>query len=273
MATTTSNFGLNITEGSDIVNPLIYDNPNYNMIDAQMFKNQNSALQKANYSKAGTVHQIVRIVPTANAFYFIASSNFKVGDTFTVDGGAVTATLPNGEGLQNNAFVINANVICVLNGSALTVFAGQTLPDSMKFAETAGKLKTPVNIGNARFDGSTSITLNEMGVKFGVVAVTPGTSYGSYGSRISVSNNYVDAIINLTKASNVATNDLICTLPANARPQFSFDCVCILRNPLVGGVECGLARFNIDGTVVYSAPTPSTSGLTQVIIKCGYPLA
>lgn len=272
MATTTSNFGLNIVEGDDIVNPLIYDNPNYNTIDAQMFKNQNSALQKANYSKAGTVHQIVRIVPTANAFYFIASSNFKVGDTFTVDGGAVTATLPNGEGLQNNAFVINANVICVLNGAALTVFAGQNLPDSVNFAETAGKLKTPVNIGNASFDGSTGITLNEMGVKFDGVAITPGTSYGTNLSRVSVSNNFVDAIINLTKASSVAYNDLICTLPANARPQFAFDCVCALRNPAVGNIECGLVKFNVNGTVVYNGVPTSTSGLTQIVIKCGYSL-
>ena len=272
MATTTSNFGLNIVEGSDIVNPLIYDNPNYNKIDEQMFKNQNSALQKANYSKAGTVHQIVRIVPTANAFYFIASSNFNVGDTFTVDGGAVTATLPNGEGLQNNAFVINANVICVLNGSTLTVFASQRSPDSVKFAETAGKLKTPVNIGDASFDGSTSITLDKMGVKFDVVVITPGTSYSSNLSRVSVSNNFVDAIINVSKASNVAANDLLCTLPANAKPQFAFDCICALRNPLVGNVGYGLARFNPDGTVVYNAPAPSASGFTQVIIKCGYSL-
>lgn len=272
MATTTTNFGLNIVEGNDIVNPLIYDNPNYNKIDEQMFKNQNSALQKANYSKAGTVHQIVRIVPTANTFYFVASSNFNVGDTFTVDGGAVTATLPNGEGLQNNAFVINANVICILNGSALTVFAGQNSPDSVEFAETAGKLKTPVNIGNARFDGSASITLNEMGVKFVNAVITPGPSYGSSLSRVSVSNNFVDVIINLVKASKINANDVVCTISSNARPQYAFDCVCAVRNPLSGVIDYGLVKFNTDGTVIYNALAPSASNMTQIIIKCGYAL-
>ena len=273
MATTTTNFGLNIVEGTDIVNPLIYDNPNYNKIDEQMFKNQNSALQKANYSKSGTVHQIVRVVPTANAFYFVASSNFNVGDTFTIDGGAVTATLPNGEGLQNNAFVINATVICVLNGSALTVFAGQNSPESVEFAETAGKLETPVNIGNASFDGSASITLNDMGVKFEAAVITPGASYGSNLSRVSVSNNFVDVIINLTKASKISVNDIVCTIPSNAIPQYSFDCACIVRNPLSGAIEIGLARFNTDGTVVYNALSPSASGMTQIIVKCGYALS
>lgn len=163
MATTTTNFNLNIVDGSDIVNPLIYDNPNYQKIDEQMFKNQNAGIQKANYAKSGTVHQITRVVPTANVFYFIASANYNVGDTFTVDGGTVTATLPNGAGLQTNAFVINANVVCVLNGTALTVLVPADVSQTVNFAETAGKLATPVNIGNASFDGSANITLAQIG--------------------------------------------------------------------------------------------------------------
>lgn len=271
MATTTTNFGLNIVEGTDIVNPLIYDNPNYQKIDEQMFKNQNSALQKANYSKSGTVHQIVRIVPTANAFYFIASSNFNVGDTFTVDGGAVTATLPNGEGLQSNAFVINANVICVLNGSALTVFAGQNSPDSVEFAETAGKLKTPVNIGGASFDGSASITLDEMGIKFENAVITPGPSYGNSLSRVSVSNNFVDVVINLTKNGSIAYQDTICTLPINARPQAQFDTIAIVRNGGSGEIDLAMVTFSTSGAVFFASKAPS-SALNQIIVKTGFAL-
>ena len=157
MATNTPNFDLKLVEGTDIVNPLIYDNPNYTKIDSQMFDNQNNGIPKANYAKSETTHKITRSIITANVFWFIASANFSAGDTFTVDGGVVTATLPDGSGLENGCFKINSNVICVLNGSILTVYADKQL------AETAKKLATPVNIGSASFDGSKSITLAQMG--------------------------------------------------------------------------------------------------------------
>ena len=157
MATTTENYNLNIVEGTDIVNPLIYDNPNYQKIDEQMFINQNNGIPKASYNKSGTVHQITRSLTKAPVFWFTASNNYKSGDTFKVNGSSVNAVLPDGSTLPNNAFTTNSNVICLLVGSVLTIFS---VKENVKTAE---KLANAVNIGSASFDGSQSITLEQMG--------------------------------------------------------------------------------------------------------------
>ena len=115
-------FNLNLVEGSDIVNPLVTDVPNYESIDAQMFKNQNAGVQNATELKSGTVHAITRLVPDAQMITFTATSNFVAGDTFTVDGIQVSALTVRGEQLSTGAYVINSQVLAILKGTLLTVY-------------------------------------------------------------------------------------------------------------------------------------------------------
>lgn len=119
---TSEHFNLNLVEGSDIVNPLVTDVPNYESIDAQMFKNQNSGVQNATELKSGTVHAITRSVPDAQMITFTATSNFVAGDTFTVDGIQVSALTVSGEQLPTGAYVINSQVLAILKGTLLTVY-------------------------------------------------------------------------------------------------------------------------------------------------------
>lgn len=116
------NFNLKLVEGSDIVNPLVTDVPNYESIDAQMFKNQNAGVQNATELKSGTVHAITRLVPDAQMITFTATSNFVAGDTFTVDGIQVSALTVGGEQLPTGAYVINSQVLAILKGTLLTVY-------------------------------------------------------------------------------------------------------------------------------------------------------
>lgn len=116
-------FNLNIVEGSDKVNLLTQMNPNTEEIDEQMFKNQNAGVQSATELLSGTVHAITRSVPDASMIRFTAVSRFTAGDTFTVDGIQVSALLPSGEQLPDGAFIIGSEVLCVLKGTLLTVFA------------------------------------------------------------------------------------------------------------------------------------------------------
>lgn len=118
------NFDLNLVEGSDVVNLLTQMNPNTEKIDEQMFKNQNAGVQSATELLTGTVHAITRSVPDASMIRFTAVSRFTAGDTFTVDGVQVSALLPSGEQLADGAFIIGSEVLCVLKGTLLTVFAG-----------------------------------------------------------------------------------------------------------------------------------------------------
>ena len=115
-------FNLFLAEGSDIVNPLVQDVPNYETIDAQMFKNQNAGVQNATELKNGTVHAITRNVPDAQFITFTATSNYTAGESFTVDGIQVTALTVGGETLPTGAYVINSQVLCVLKGTLLTVY-------------------------------------------------------------------------------------------------------------------------------------------------------
>ena len=124
--TTTTYYNLNIVEGTDIVNPLIVDNPNYEKIDETMHNNAVSGVTLATEIANATVHAITRENSECAVIRFIATSKWKAGDTVTVDGVPVTALLPSGETLPDGAYVINANVLCVLTGTNLTVYVGKS---------------------------------------------------------------------------------------------------------------------------------------------------
>lgn len=121
--TTTTYYNMNIVEGSDIVNPLTVDNPNYEKIDKVMHDNAVSGVTLATEIANSTVHAITRDNSECAVIRFIATSNWKAGDTVTVDGVPVTALLPSGETLPDGAYVINANVLCILTGTNLTIYA------------------------------------------------------------------------------------------------------------------------------------------------------
>ena len=121
--TNTTYYDLNIVEGTDIVNPLIVDNPNYEKIDEVMHDNAVSGVTLATEIANATVHAITRENSECAVIRFIATSVWKAGDTITVDGVHVTALLPSGETLPDGAYVINSNVLCILTGTNLTVFA------------------------------------------------------------------------------------------------------------------------------------------------------
>lgn len=121
--TTTTYYNLNIVEGTDIVNPLIVDNPNYEKIDETMHDNAVAGVTIATEIANKTVHAITRENSDCAVIRFIATSEWKAGDTATVDGVPVTTLLPSGETLPDGAYVINANVLCILTGTNLTIYA------------------------------------------------------------------------------------------------------------------------------------------------------
>ena len=128
-----TNYNLNLAEGTDIVNPLVVDVPNYTAIDTAMAANRDAGIPTATEVVTGTVHAITRSVVTAPTFRFIATGNFSSGDTFTVDGTACTAIYPNGEALEGNAYVVGAVVIASLQATQLTIYASKaTADDSYK---------------------------------------------------------------------------------------------------------------------------------------------
>ena len=117
----TPNYSFIIPTGTDAVNLLTQCYPNFTSLDSILKPIQESGVTVATDTKVGTVHQLVRTDSSCNMFRFIATGNYVSGDTFTVDGTAVTATAMDGTSIPDGAFVINQSVVCVLNNLVLTV--------------------------------------------------------------------------------------------------------------------------------------------------------
>lgn len=137
MSTKTPNYGLTLVEGTDLYNHLTNDNPNYTKIDSTMKTIEATGVPLANMTKSGNTFAITRTTKT-NLFRFIAGAAYTAGSTFTVDGSAVTATLMNGEQLPSNAFRVNSNVLCALDGTKLTIYAQGDVDLSDYMPKTGG---------------------------------------------------------------------------------------------------------------------------------------
>lgn len=117
----TDHYNLNLPEGTDIVNPLVQDNPNYTAIDNALYANKLRVIGTATELTTGTVHALTRADQDIPVFRFVATSDYIAGDTFTVDGVSVTARIANGETIPSGAYKINSSVLCMLDGTILNI--------------------------------------------------------------------------------------------------------------------------------------------------------
>ena len=126
MATYTPNYNLKLVSGTDKVNYLTDTNPNFSTIDTAMKDIEDSAFTTATELKSGTIHALSRTNEDSNYIVFTATSTWNYGDSFTIDGDEVTTTGSDGTPLPEGAYVVNQNVIGVLNGRVFTVYYAST---------------------------------------------------------------------------------------------------------------------------------------------------
>lgn len=129
----TPHYNLNLPEGTDIVNPLIQDNPNYTAIDTALYNNKLRVVGTATHVKTGTNHAITLGDSDINQFKFVATGDYSSGDTFSVDGVTVTARIADGSSIPSGAFKINSTVVAALDGTILNLvnITGTIDPDSI----------------------------------------------------------------------------------------------------------------------------------------------
>ena len=206
--TNTTYYNLNIVEGTDIVNPLTVDNPNYEKIDEAMHDNAVAGVTLATEIANATVHAITRENSDCAVIRFIATSRWKAGDTATVDGVPVTALLPSGETLPDGAYVINTNVLCILTGTNLTVYVG-----GKKVENASDIIYNDTNVGaeldklNTGLQETNSNLLGYIGNKIGdTLAMTNGAA--SYTAQ---SNEWL--CVKTGKASQSPTRVIIHDIP------------------------------------------------------------
>ena len=122
MARTTTNYGLNISEGTDLVNPLTDIFPNFETLDTDLKDVSDSAVGSATELLTGTVHALTRADSDRDIFTFTATSNFEAGETFTLDGVQVTALTPDGQTLSTGCYIIGSEVLCAVKGTLVTFY-------------------------------------------------------------------------------------------------------------------------------------------------------
>ena len=135
---TSTHYNLNIVEGTDLVNPLTVDNPNYQAIDTAMYENSLAGIPLATELTSGSVHAITRTNSNAPMFRFIATSDFVAGETFTVDGTQVTAYTTDSKPLTTNCYRIGVTVIACLVGTVMTVYVSSGTISTAENAERLG---------------------------------------------------------------------------------------------------------------------------------------
>ena len=150
--TNTTNFNFSIPDGTDNVNLLTQNYPNWTSLDAILKAVKDTGITTATATKTGTNFAIVRNDADCKNFEFVATANYVAADTFTVDGVPVTATAVDGTALVSGAFVINQTVVAVLNGTVMTVLVGggiSSLPASDVTYDNTGSGLTATNVQDA----------------------------------------------------------------------------------------------------------------------------
>lgn len=201
---TTQNYGYNVPVGSDNVNLLPDMAANFPMIDSDLKAVSNTGVGTATELVTGTVHALTRADRNRNVFKFVATSNFEAGETFEVDAVQVTAKTPDGRNLSTGAYVINSTVLCMLEGTLLTVLVNP-----------AKALDSENLDGHPATYFATAAALSALDNQLGAVSSKVGTGV------LDVGNDCVDGInklnTNLSDKQNkawTASNDG--TIPAFA---------------------------------------------------------
>lgn len=259
----TANYNLNLPEGTDVVNPLVDYNPNFSTIDSAMKANADRTVGRATCIKSGTTHVVTRSNPDSNIINFTATGDWNEGDTMTIDSTIVSVFLPDGSAPLTGAYVINTEVMAIINGSRVTLYGAQALPAldaSNVNYDNSGSGLTASNVQGA---------IDEVLAKaFKAVWTNPTPSAGFAGQSISFNGDFSAFIIIWGRSDVLATNgasaiDSSCSLANIYQNVMESNKTAVYQRGMtptkVGSVntitfdDCSKAIYNTYG----SAPTTS----------------
>lgn len=189
----TTYYEFNKPEGTDLVNPLVDTNPNWDKLDNDLHEFNERSIANCTEVVTLGVHAISRLDTTSKFLKWIATANFTAGETFTVDGLVVAASTPAGAALATGAYVTGSVVLACLNAdnSAMTIFVSGTnvATDSERLG---GKLPSYYGTAADVADNTTDITnlQNQVG-NTSIAGIGDGTATGA----ISALNNDLTELI------------------------------------------------------------------------------
>ena len=137
---TTSHYNFNIVEGSDVVNPLVQENPNWQNLDNYLYVAAGRTVNSANCTKSGNIFVVTLSAPQSGIFRFLAPADFETGDTMTIGGSPVTLKLPDGTAPETGTFVTGVEVFCIQRGTNVTLYTkpNKYVPTASEVAMTSG---------------------------------------------------------------------------------------------------------------------------------------
>ena len=122
------------------------------------------------HSRSGTMHSLIG---TGCNLRFRATADFVNGDTFSVNGTAVTASTPNKETVVN-AFKSGSMITAQLNGAALTIYSDAQTTANTALANAA-TAQTTANNHIANKSNPHGVTKSQVGLsKVANVTTTMG---------------------------------------------------------------------------------------------------
>lgn len=244
--TQTTYYEFNKPEGTDLVNPLVDTNPNWDALDADLHEFNERSIANCTEIVTLGVHAISRLDTTAKFLKWIATANFTAGETFTVDGLAVAASTPAGASLATGAYVTGSVVLACLNAdnTAMTVFvSGTTVASDAErlggqlpayYAKQSDMTTAESNITNLQ---------NKMG-NTSIVGIGDGTATGA----ISAINNDLTELERRIGMPILNYANPLHTFSAN-NLSYTTTKECWLMGSLYQGTG-GDATLTIDGTTV-----------------------
>ena len=196
MANKTTNFALDLPTGDELFNPL-WPNSNTTKIDAQMKKNMDNSVTKADCVFNTNKFIITREDKTGKIFKFIAPHDFVAGYTFTVDGTAMDGIVAGtGDALADGCFMNGHEVIAYIDETtaSLAFLVGSSLPDAIDattleghgadyFATAAGLAATNQvatsagQVANQALEAAQKAGMKTVVVRNGVAQVFSGQIY------------------------------------------------------------------------------------------------
>ena len=200
----TTNYNLSLYEGTDLFNPLTVENVNFSDLDTIIKGVSDRAPSGATELLTGTVHAITRSDTDCPVFIFSATANYTAGETFTVDGVQVTALLPSGTTLPTGAYVIGSNVMCLLNGTLMTVLCDAGADAQTLQGHAASYFATDSDLDNL------TTTVGNISTKVGSAVLTttaPDCSGAINELNSNLSASTFGTSVLLTSTEYTATSD------------------------------------------------------------------
>lgn len=236
---TTTNYGFNIVEGTDMVNPLTQLNPNFTALDTYLKAVSNSTVDNATCIKTGTVHAVTRVNTSTNVFIFTATGNWNTGDTMTVDGTLVSVYTSDGSAPSDGCYVINSEVLAAIQGTRVTLYVNSGDASNISFDDT-----------------SVSYTANNVQTAINAASTADGTEYSS---GVSVKDKIDGMLVSTGVQYDADNNNFAFINPSVPKPRTN-QLTLVGRNTTTGAIHLvwynsGQQKFMLSTTLVGNAPS------------------